>query len=442
MDSNATFVFKGYKYNMKKGECEFNYKLATSREKINFSEKILFPPVENSRINQVLNDRILGNLLLILGISYWKLYCPKNIKIKPFSLTKEQADFWNTIYTKGMGEFYYKNKIDFRGLVNFPYDEKKKAKSISFLRKNRSLVGIGGGKDSIVSAELLKKNNKDFDLVTSTFPIQIKVANLIGGKVLNTKRKIDPKLLELAKQNNVYNGHIPISVYYAFLLILMAALFDYRYVIVSNEKSANYGNVEYLMTIINHQWSKSEEFEKLFQNYVARFITKDIQYFSLLRPLSEIKIVELFTKHKKYFPVYSSCNMNFKMQQNVTSRWCGKCAKCAFVFALLSAFISKQELVGIFGKNLFQDQALIFIFEELLGIKNFKPFECVGTSDEIKLAMYRAYKRKYYNNDIVMKMFIKKVLPTIKPFKLKENLFKVSSKNSIPQDFQSIIKSL
>ena len=401
------FVFKKYESNLEKGEVFFYFSFKGEKN-INFTEKLSFPPVKNPEIPQEVIKKILDGLLLVLGTSYWKLYCPKDIVLESMVLTKEQANFWNTVYTKGMGEFYYQNKLDFRGLVNFPFDPKAISSPVNFPRKNRSLVGVGGGKDSIVSAELLRKSNDKFDLVTSGFPIQIEIAKMIGGRVINTFRQIDPKLLELNKEKGVYNGHIPISAYYAFLLLLIAALFDYKHIIVGNEKSANYGNVEYLGKMINHQWSKSKEFEKLFNEYVEKFITPDITYSSPLRNMTELQVVGKFVKYPKYFKVFSSCNKNYKISsalQQAQGLWCGECPKCLFVFISLAAFLSKKEVLAIFNKNIFEDEKLIPLFEELIGIKNFKPFECVGTQDEVKEALRKILKKGEFKETILMKYF-------------------------------------
>lgn len=420
MNKSLTFVFKGYDLKLEKGGVFFHFGFKGEKN-VDFTEKISFPPATNKIPSDLLKS-LLDNLMLILGISYWKAYCPKKIIIENNFLTREQAEFWNTVYTKGLGEFFYKNKLDFRSLVNFPYIEGIKASAVSFPRKNRSLVGIGGGKDSIVAAELMRKSNKQFDLVTDGFPIQIEIANLIGGNVINAFRQIDPKLLELNREKGlpaiadaqasgrrgVYNGHIPISVYYASLLLLMAAFYDYKYVLVGNEKSANYGNVEYLGEMINHQWSKSEEFENLFREYVRKFITPDIEYYSPLRNMTELQVVEEFVKYPKYFKVFSSCNKNFTILRPNGLRkgkWCGECPKCLFVFICLAAYLSKEKVLDIFGKNLFEDKNLIPLFEELIGARNFKPFECVGTPEEVKEALKKIREKGEFNQTILMKHF-------------------------------------
>ncbi len=409
---NRTFVFKGYDNKIEEGEIAFYYSIIGSSETLNFKEKISLPAADTANIPENLIKSLLDSILLILGISYWKTYCPKNIELNNLKLTKDQASFWNTVYTKGLGEFFYKNKINFKGLVQFPYDENVSFSPAPFSRKERSLLPLGGGKDSIVSAELLKEQNKPFDILTvGTSQIQEEVAEVMGKKPIVIKRKLDPQLFELNKQKDTYNGHIPISAVYAFLGLLSAVLYDYNSVVVGNEKSANYGNVEYLGEVINHQWSKSEEFEKLFVDYIAKFVKADVSYSSPLRNMSELEVTSEFVKHKQYFKVFSSCNTNFKINNPSGSaedhRWCGKCAKCLFVFIMLSAFIPKNEVLDIFGKNLLDDQTLLPLLEQLLGLRDIKPFECVGTPDEVKEALVKTSEKGEFENSLLMNYFQK-----------------------------------
>lgn len=406
-----TFVFDDYE-EIENGEVIFRYRIKSDVDELVFTEKLIFPHADFSQIPEPLRHRLHMNLLLILGISYWKLYCPKKIEIKNNQLTEEQANFWNSVYMKGLGEFFYKNNIDFRGPVQFPHASGFNAEPVSLARKDRMLLMLGGGKDSIVSAELLKENKKDFTaFVINDYPLQQEIVKLIGVDSIIVKREIDPKLLKINGRSGVYNGHVPISAIYAFIALMSAALYDYRYIVSSNEKSANFGNVEYLGIEINHQWSKSFEFEQMFQNYVKQYITDDIDYFSLLRPMHEIKIAQLFSKYPKYFSTFSSCNRNFTIQKTTDKKWCGDCSKCAFVFTMLATFLSKEEVIKIFGKNLFADATLIHTYKELLGIKDIKPFECVGTPDEVKLAFYLAHKKGEFGNDVVIQMFKKFILP-------------------------------
>jgi len=101
----------------------------------------------------------------------------------------------------------------------------------------------------------------------------------------------------------------------------------------------------------------------------------------------------------------------FKLQQKFrinnpsNKKWCGECPKCLFVFISLAAFLPKAEVLDIFGKNLFEDKNLIPLFEELVGVRNFKPFECVGTKEEVKEALEKILERGEFNETILMKHF-------------------------------------
>ncbi len=443
MNSAQKFIFKGYDYDLPNGVVAFNYALVLEDSEFHFTEKLTFIPPKEVISAQTLKP-VFESLLLVLGISYWKLYCPSILETPSLLLSKEQALFWNILYTKGLGEFYYKNKIDFRGLVSFPVSPDVVSGPVRIAPQNRSLVGIGGGKDSIVAAELLKQEQKALTgFMLNPHPAQNNIVKLLGIEALSMQREIDPQLFDLNTREGTYNGHIPISAIYAFISLFAAMIYDYRYIIVSNEKSANYGNVDYLGVDINHQWSKSEEFENLFQNYVSSIITPDVTYFSLLRPLFEIKIVELFKDYPQYFSSFTSCNTNFKIKSEDRPLWCGRCAKCAFAFGLLAAFLPKDEVVKIFNKNLYEQEELKDVYRELLGIKNIKPFDCVGTPEEVRAAFYKAYKKGEYMNSVIMKMFEKEALPNIgTDDEVDASLFKTSTIDNIPEEFRGIIAKI
>ncbi len=397
-----SFIIKGYTIDHKKGVISFLYATEKGKKTVHFKETLQLSGLDSRQKKRLMHSketrRCIENLLLMLGISYWKTYCPKKIIIASEALEKplsyEQAQWWNTVYTRGLGEFFYKNKIDYRNLVNFPYDKKvspdislkktvkeetarfygamAKQKIMKTLPKisGRSLLLFGGGKDSIVSAELLKTAKKRWTFfVLNEYPVQKKLIQKMKAKAIVFERTIDPQLLKLNEQKQVYNGHVPVTFMYSLNALLAASLYDYQNVILSNEESANYGNVKYMGEMINHQWSKSHEAEKLLQRYLLENVTSKIRYFSLLRTLREIDIAEIFSFFPQYFNLFSSCNRNFTIKKRTQKMWCGECPKCAFVFALLSAYIPKKDLIEIFGKNLYADKTLVPLYEELLGYK-------------------------------------------------------------------------
>ena len=366
----------------------------------------------------------------MLGISYWKFHCAETIQI-PYELSPQEAEFWNTVYQKGLGEFFYKNKLNPQITPTFPFKKNRKpgAYSVS-VHTEQPLVGIGGGKESIVAVELLKQGGfKPTAFIVDTnnkSGVIDSVVKEMGIESLKIQRALDPKAFE----DHPYNGHVPISAVYAFLGMFTAIVYGYPYVIVGNEHSSNFGNVIYKGLDINHQWSKSFEFETLFQEYVKKFLTKNVLYFSLLRPFHEIRIAQMFSKiGKQYFPVFSSCNRNFSSHKSHVGLWCGECPKCIFTFTLLSAFIPKKELVNIFGKNLYQEEKLLPLFKDILGIGAMKPFDCVGTFEETQEALLRA--RKYYKNDSIVSLLCDKM-------KGSQDVFKTNTENAVPKQFKAL----
>ena len=449
LQTDTHFIFTRYDTSQADGTINFHYSLHTPRNTYNFTERLITPKGAMNAFKNIEEGtfaNILQALHLALGISYWKTFCPKKISINTYTLSHRQADFWNEFYTKGLGEFYYKNSLDFRQMVQFPFDDDR---SYATLERRayakRALVLLGAGKDSIVTSELLAKSENEFSLFTlNKHPIQSEAAGIIGKPVVTVRRFIDPQLFQLNKESGVYNGHIPITAVYMLAGVLAAALFDYRYVISSNEESANYGNVRYLGHEINHQWSKSFEFELLLKEYINEFISPDILCFSFLRPLKEIKVAEIFSNYPKYFHTFTSCNTNFTINGiTPTAKWCGICPKCAFVFLILAAFLPKETVVTIFNKNMLSDADLLGLYKELIGVEGFKPFECVGTPEEALYAFSLIFKKGEFQTDSI----VKTLEPTVtlllrqKPL-LEESMRSVSGNHNVPEEFLPLLSIL
>jgi len=216
---------------------------------------------------------------------------------------------------------------------------------------------------------------------------------------LKVERVIDPELLRL-NQEGYLNGHTPFSALVAFLSYLCAYLTNRKYILLSNEGSANEATV--LGTKINHQYSKTYEFEDDFKEYSKNSLGLDIEYFSMLRCLNELQIAMLFSHYKQYHSVFKSCNVGSK---SIPWKWCCHCPKCLFVYIILSAFLSTLELTSIFGEDLYEKEELLPTFLELLGYAETKPFECVGTYEEVRFAVSLAIQNgkngsllEYYQN--------------------------------------------
>lgn len=415
--SYERFIFDSYHFDTEARRIELHYSVDDA---FHFTETFTLAPhtpLTHARDADV--DRAVFALHIAAGISYFKAFCPPQIEVRSGKLSVAQADFWDEFYTRGLGEFFYQNKIDYHGLIHFPVsnDAPRPLPFIVPPEPKRALVPFGGGKDSQVTAELLRERGLDitlFRMQPHRFITELAEVNHLP--LLEVTRTLDPQLYELNKQGAL-NGHIPITGIVTFLTMVVALLNGFDSVFFSNERSSDYGNVEYLGLEVNHQWSKSNEAERMLRDYIEAYITHKSQYLNLLRPLSDLHIAKLFTRKPTYFAHVTSCNRNWLWQQLDENpnqgRWCGECDKCAFTFAMFAAFLPLERVVDIFKKNLYDDATLLPRYRQLWGAETFKPFECVGTPEETKAALYLATRQEDYATTIVGQEFVTQMLPHI-----------------------------
>ena len=323
-------------------------------------------------------------------VSYWKITCSKRVEVLAGAFSFQQMLWWKNLYFHGLGEFFYTNGIepdkeDFMELISM--GKEMEAKKQPLKEPLGCLVPIGGGKDSAVSLELLKRAGE---------PCTCCIINPRGA-TLNTitaagyreedsyiiKRTLDKNMLRLNKEGFL-NGHTPFSALVAFSTTLAAYLRNIKYIVLSNEASANESTV--LGSSVNHQYSKSFAFEKDFHEYEAEYIASGTYYFSLLRPLSEFQIGRFFSTCQAYHDIFRSCNAGSK-----EDKWCSHCSKCLFVFLILSPFISHERLCKIFGRDMLEDSEMVPIMDQLIGMVEEKPFECVGSREEVNTAISRIF---------------------------------------------------
>lgn len=343
---------------------------------------------KNKTIPTDRNDAVFRKLIFSLGmvelISYWKLTCSPKVVIEAGALTKEQIAWWKDLYFHGLGEFFYVNGITTD--IDSMMEIWSTGEEISTQKQDRELKGtlipVGGGKDSSVTMELCKATQAD----NYCFGINPRGAVLwsveAGGytdRMISVKRTLDKRMIELNGQGFL-NGHTPFSALVAFSSVLSAYLNGLQYVALSNESSANESTVP--GSLVNHQYSKSFRFEKAFHEYELSYIGSGVHYFSMLRPLSEFQIAWYFAKCEQYHMIFRSCNAGSK-----TDSWCCNCPKCLFVFLIMSPFIELERLTEMFGENLLEKESLLTNFEELVGIRDVKPFECVGSRNEVCTAL-------------------------------------------------------
>ncbi|WP_159678325.1 UDP-N-acetyl-alpha-D-muramoyl-L-alanyl-L-glutamate epimerase [Luteimonas sp. 9C] len=358
--------------------------------------------------------RALRLLHLIAGVSYYKAAVPTEIRIEDYAIDAGTAALIEDVYVHGLGEFAYRNGLDLHGTIRFPHGASADQDAPALGLRTHALVAIGGGKDSLVSIEALRALDvaQTVSWIGGSQLIRV-CAERTGLPTLNIGRSIAPELFEYNRQG-AWNGHIPVTAINSAILVLAAVLHGVDQVVFSNERSASYGSLIPGTGEVNHQWSKGWAFEKAFGEHVQTRVAADLQYYSLLRPLSELAVARQFAKTDRYDAHFSSCNRNFHLLgERPVNRWCGICPKCHFVFLALAPFMPKPRLVAIFGRNLLDDPAQVPGFDALLEYQDHKPFECVGEGRESRAAMAALAKRPEWREDAVVARFAREIAPQL-----------------------------
>jgi hypothetical protein len=376
------FVFEDYRYDPARSTLSLCYSYFDGPR---FEERLIFdfvPRQLSPAAGEVL-DRIFRLILLLSGVSYYKAFIPKVLTCRAFEIDERTAEFLQKFYEKGLAEFAFRNGVSLRGHFHFESSSAPAASPITVDLPRRICVPVGGGKDSIVTVECLRHGGEP--LMLFSLGDAEPIASCIAAAELpfiRVHRRLDAGLLQL-NEAGALNGHIPITGILSAIALACAVLSGCNAVAMSNEHSASAANLSLDGIEVNHQYSKSFEFERDFAQYVEDFISPSISYFSLLRPLSEIEIARRFSKYAAYFGVFRSCNTAFRQAREARGRhWCCNCPKCRFVFLALSPFLAKPDLIGIFGCNLLNDETQRDGFAELCGLRAIKPFECVGEISE------------------------------------------------------------
>ena len=375
-------------------------------------------------------------LHLITGVSYYKAAVPNEIRIEGYAIDAATAVLMEQVYVHGLGEFAYRNGLSLHGRVRFPVAAQAPAPAAAAAAglREHALAAIGGGKDSLVSIEALRGAGVD-QTVTWIGGSQLiaACAARTGLPTLNIGRALAPELFEYNRQG-AWNGHIPVTAINSAIMVLAALLHGVDQVVFSNERSASYGSMIPGTGEVNHQWSKGWAFESAFGAYVQSHVAADLQYYSLLRPLSELAVARQFARTDHYDAHFSSCNRNFHLLgERPTNRWCGVCPKCHFVFLALAPFMPKPRLVGIFGRNLLDDANQIGGFDALLEYQDHKPFECVGEGQESRAAMAALGDRPEWREDVIVARFNREIRPQLAASELAvAPLLEIGGEHSIP----------
>jgi len=393
------FIFSSYVFDSATTTAHFKYGLEDGRR---FVETVQF--ATGTDYNAEVLDQAMKLAFILIGTSYYKAYPSTEVLITEF-IDDWQADFFTHVYQEGLSQFAYENELKRSDLAVFTASQSTENISLIAYEGLGTLVLQSGGKDSLLTATLLQKRNKEFVpwYLSSSVNHPVILDNL-SGDLQQSIRTIDRDGLLLALKDGGLKGHVPITYIVQSLALIQAILLNKRDVLVSiaHEGEEPHAYIDDLS--VTHQWSKTWTAEQSFAQYVKRYIASTVRIGSPLRQLTELRVAELFVDHawEKYGHQFSSCNVaNYRQgRDNSTLQWCGDCPKCANSYLLFAPFLASNELKSIFNnQDLFSKITLQKTFRGLLGIDGeTKPFECVGEINELRLAYQKAQSKGGYES--------------------------------------------
>ena len=388
----GVFRYLDYAVDADRGVLTCRYEL-NGRE---FTERVTLPPGARWHTEQA---RAAARLVFLLsGVSYYKTAAPPVIDFGQTALTGAEEAFLREFYLQGLGEFAYRNHLDLTALSLLSRRaEDQPPVPPAPPGPHRALVPFGGGIDSIVTVEQVRRRADVALFVVSRpgdrFDAIEQPAAVTGLPVVRAEREIDPQLLRSAELGFL-NGHVPVTGILSAIAVLAAVLTGRDAVVMSNEWSASVPTLEHAGRPVNHQYSKSEEFEAAFRGVLADQASLPA-YFSWLRDRTELWVGERFAALTQYHGSFRSCNKAFYAERSRRlAHWCGQCDKCCFIDLILAPFLPAEALRRIFavaGEPL-ADPGLAAKFRSLLGA-GAKPFECVGEVAECRAAVLLAARR-------------------------------------------------
>jgi len=350
-------------------------------------ETIVFPggPFSLSEGQHAAVDRLANMLSVVASTSYFKARLPETVRVSG-AMGEAAQTLIRAVFREGLAEFAFRNGLE-PIEPSFEFEGDAESEPIGLPGAVGWLVAVGGGKDSVVAMEMLKQAGQSATAacVGSYEPVR-ECAAIAGLELIEIERRLAPELAQW-NEAGAPNGHVPVTAIHSLILLIQAVLSNKRGVVMANERSADEPTrVDEDGRAVNHQYSKSFAFERGLRAWLSEEVGTAPEYFSLLRPLSELEVCRRFAGMPEYHRAFVSCNAAYRRDpEQRASRWCGDCAKCRFVFLGLGPFMRKDDLVEIFGRDLLSDESQLPGFLDLLSAEE-KPFECVGTRAEVRAA--------------------------------------------------------
>lgn len=404
--SFTEFAFVAAHLDASKAKVSFEYELRGEGVSEKFVEAIQFTAHRDA--DEVDWPRVSGLVTLlgaVVGLSYYKAAAPARYLIEAPGMTEKAVEYLSSVVTHGLAEFAYRQGLDgpLRPTIEVVGGYAPSWTADSHITpQGDPLVPIGGGKDSVVTVELLAAARMHpVQFAVNPNQVIARVARVKGHPLIQAARSLDSRLLELNAEGAL-NGHVPVTAINSLIALVQARMVGFGPVVMSLEASASEATLWWGDMPVNHQWSKSSDAEALLQDVLGpQAGLSAAAYFSLLRPYSEMQIARYFSQLREYHPVINSCNRAFRQGVD-DARWCSDCDKCRFIFLILSPFVPASALTRMFADNLLDNPHHIEGYRSLLGLHEHRPFECVGEQAESMVAMnWIAHQEEWKSRAVV-----------------------------------------
>jgi hypothetical protein len=368
-------------------------------DELRFHFTIWYQDLDLDAVARAHGDELVDRLAFHVAMFQINTVCslrPEVIELGPYArfATPRFVALWRTIFRRVWAQWRWEHQLPGYEGPRFVDPPAPATRAVSTPAGPVELLAFcGGGKDSLVALKLLERAGLPFATLGYAHSIYGNAArqHALLDRVADVSARVraerqwivddfmDAPVIALRPElgsTSILAAETPASVFAALPLALARG---YRGLVVAHETSANTGNLMWEGEEVNHQWGKGWEAEALLDDYVRTELLADVHYFSVLQPIHDEVIFELLARDAALAPLTHSCN--------VDKPWCGRCAKCAYVWLQMAAHLPPEIVAATFGADLGEQPENDRWFRELFGLAEHSPFECVGSPPEARLAL-------------------------------------------------------
>ena len=272
--SHRTFRIVGRAYDVEARTITLRYALDDRTE---FTETITFetppgPGADPGGPTGVGFERALLHLHVAAGTSYYKTAAPAQVVVEGESLSAPELELYHRLYDEGLHEFAVTNGLAVprpvavvagRGEAGHPLPPRACSGRASWCRSAGERTRWPLIESVRTSAPVSSPSIRS--------PLVLELADEAGLDVVVVRRRLDPGWPH-CNTAGALNGHVPITAIVSLVAVVGAFVHGYDTVAMAMERSASEETVTVGGVAVNHQYSKSREFELLLADLVRRTV--------------------------------------------------------------------------------------------------------------------------------------------------------------------------